>query len=58
MAINVILHHYELSPFAEKIRRVLAFKAVPCRSVIAPIQLPKDDLTALTDAYRRAPAIG
>jgi glutathione S-transferase len=54
---EVILHHYQLSPFSEKIRRVLAFKGIPWRSVETPLLLPKAELTALTGAYRRAPVM-
>ena len=54
---DVILHHYPLSPFAEKVRRVLAFKQLPWRSVEQPIMAPKPDLTPLTGGYRRIPVL-
>lgn len=54
---EIILHHYPLSPFSEKVRRILAFKQIPWRSVETPIMLPKADLTALTGGYRRAPVM-
>lgn len=54
---EIILHHYPLSPFSEKIRRVLAFKRIHWRSVETPIVLPKAELTALTGGYRRAPVM-
>lgn len=54
---DIILHHYQLSPFSEKIRRILAFKEIPWRSVETPLLLPKADLAVLTGAYRRAPVM-
>jgi glutathione S-transferase len=54
---DVILHHYPLSPFAEKIRRLLAYKRVPWRSVEQPMMAPKPDLTALTGGNRRIPVL-
>jgi glutathione S-transferase len=54
---DVILHHYPRSFFAEKIRRILAYKRVPWRSVEQPIMMPKPDLTALTGGYRRIPVM-
>ncbi|MEH3087609.1 MAG: glutathione S-transferase family protein [Xylophilus ampelinus] len=52
-----ILHHYPESPFSEKIRRVLAFKQLPWRSVHIPRIAPKPALTALTGGYRRTPVL-
>lgn len=54
---EVILHHYPLSPFAEKIRRILAYKQIPWRAVEQPMMAPKPDLTALTGGYRRIPVM-
>ena len=54
---DIILHHYPTSPFAEKIRRVLAWKALPWKSVIIPIIMPKPDLLPLTGGYRRTPVM-
>ena len=53
----LILHHYPLSPFAEKIRRVLAFKQLAWTSVTIPMVMPKPDLTALTGGYRKTPVL-
>lgn len=53
----IILHHYDLSPFSEKIRRVLAYKDVAWRAVEQPIMAPKPDLTPLTGGYRRIPVM-
>ena len=54
---TLILHHYPSSPFAEKIRRVLAFKQLAYRSVIIPDVMPKPDVLALTGGYRRTPIL-
>ena len=57
-AANVpILHHYDFSPFAEKIRLALGRKRVRWYSVIAPAVLPKPDLVALTGGYRHIPVL-
>jgi glutathione S-transferase len=50
-----ILHHYAGSPFAEKVRLMLGFKAIAWRSVTVPSVMPKPDLVALTGGYRRTP---
>ena len=52
-----ILHHYDLSPFSEKIRRVLAYKQLAWRAVEQPIMAPKPALTPLTGGYRRIPVM-
>jgi len=54
---SIVLRYYDLSPFSEKIRRILAFKKIRLRSVETPIRLPKTELTALTGASRRAPVV-
>ena len=54
---DLILHHYPLSPFAEKIRLILGFKRLEWRSVQIPVTLPKPDLVALTGGYRRTPVL-
>jgi len=52
-----ILHHYAISPFAEKIRVMLAWKGIAWQSVIIPVMMPKPDLVALTGGYRRTPVL-
>ena len=52
-----ILHHYPVSPFAEKIRVMLAWKKIAWQSVVIPVMMPKPDLTALTGGYRRTPVL-
>lgn len=54
---QIILHHYPDSFFAEKIRRILAFKGLPWHSVEQPMIMPKPDLIALTGGYRRIPVL-
>ena len=51
----LILHHYEGSPFSEKVRLVLGFKGLAWRSVTVPVICPKPDVVALTGGYRRTP---
>lgn len=54
---DLILHHYELSPFSIKIRRMLAHKKLPYRAVTQPSVAPKPELTPLTGGYRRIPVL-
>jgi glutathione S-transferase len=54
---QLILHHYQMSPFAEKIRLILGFKGLRWSSVIIPNIMPKPDLTALTGGYRKTPVM-
>ncbi|MEQ8230904.1 MAG: glutathione S-transferase family protein [Gammaproteobacteria bacterium] len=54
---DIILHHYELSPFSEKIRRILAYKRVDWCAVEQPVMAPKPALTPLTGGYRRIPVM-
>ena len=52
---NPILHHYPTSPFSEKVRLILGYKAIPWQSVLIPRIMPKPDVVALTGGYRRTP---
>ena len=52
-----ILHHYDFSPYAEKIRLALGFKNLHWLSVIAPSVMPKPELVALTGGYRNIPVL-
>jgi glutathione S-transferase len=52
-----ILHHYEMSPYAEKIRLSLGLKGMRWRSVDTPMILPKPDHFELTGGYRRVPVL-
>lgn len=52
-----ILHHYDLSPYAEKIRLCFGLKGLAWRSVQIPTIMPKPDLMPLTGGYRRTPVL-
>ena len=54
---EIILHHYEGSPYAEKIRLALGRKSLPWRSVETPMVMPKPDHVELTGGYRRVPVL-
>jgi glutathione S-transferase len=57
MAEDIILHHYDNSPFSEKVRLMFGVKGLAWRSVIQPVIMPKPDLTPLTGGYRRIPVM-
>jgi glutathione S-transferase len=50
-----ILHHYDGSPFSEKLRLILGFKGLAWQSVKVPVIMPKPDVVALTGGYRKTP---
>ncbi|MFZ2825000.1 glutathione S-transferase family protein [Hydrogenophaga sp.] len=54
---DLILHHYPMSPFAEKARLMLGFKGLAWKSVFIPNVMPKPDVVALTGGYRRTPLL-
>jgi glutathione S-transferase len=54
---QVILHHYDFSNYAEKVRLVLGYKGLTWHSVTIPAVAPKPDLQALTGGYRRTPVL-
>jgi len=54
---ELILHHYDFSPFSEKIRLIFGIKGLSWRSVTIPSVLPKPDLVALTGGYRHTPVM-
>lgn len=54
---EVILHHYDTSPFSEKVRLMLGLKGLSWASVIQPVIMPKPDLIPLTGGYRRIPVL-
>lgn len=54
---ELILHHYDISPYSEKIRLIMGLKGLAWRSVQIPIVMPKPDLTALTGGYRLTPTL-
>jgi glutathione S-transferase len=53
----IILHHYDISPYSEKVRLGLGLKGLAWASVEIPVIMPKPDLTALTGGYRKAPVL-
>jgi glutathione S-transferase len=52
-----ILHHFDLSPFAEKARLTLGLKGLTWQSVQIPMVMPKPDLMPLTGGYRKTPVL-
>lgn len=54
---DIILHHYDLSPFSEKIRLALGYKGLSWRSVKVELMPPRPLLDALTGGYRRVPVL-
>ncbi|MFI4965860.1 MAG: glutathione S-transferase family protein [Caulobacterales bacterium] len=57
MSGEIILHHYDTSPFSEKVRVMLGAKGLSWRSVIQPVIMPKPELVPLTGGYRRIPVL-
>ena len=54
---DIILHHYPLSTYSEKVRLAFGLKRLAYHEVITPIAMPKPDLLPLTGGYRRAPVM-
>src|SRR5215469_16273795 len=54
---EIILHHYDASPFSEKVRLLLGLNGLAWRTVIQPTIMPKPELTPLTGGYRRIPVL-
>jgi glutathione S-transferase len=54
---ELILHHYTGSPFAEKICTLLGYKGLGWRSVAIPPILPRPLLEPLVAGYRRTPVL-
>src|SRR4051812_42878849 len=50
---EIILHHYDTSPFSEKPRVMFGLKGLAWRSVIQPVTTPTPALTPLTGGCRR-----
>jgi glutathione S-transferase len=57
MSHPIILHHFDRSPFSEKIRVIFGFKGLSWNSVRIPPIMPKPDLMPLTGGYRRTPVV-
>jgi len=54
---ELLFHHYDGSPFSEKIRLVFGHKGLAWCSVIQPNVMPKPHLVPLTGGYRRIPVL-
>lgn len=52
---DLILHHYEVSPFSEKIRALLGYAHLPWQSVSVREFPPRPELDQLTGGYRKIP---
>jgi glutathione S-transferase len=53
----IILHHFDRSPFSEKIRIVFGLKDIAWTSVLISRIMPRPDLMPLTGGYRRTPVM-
>ena len=53
----VILHHFDQSPFSEKIRLIFGLKKMAWTSVRISRIMPRPDLMPLTGGYRRTPVM-
>jgi glutathione S-transferase len=53
----IILHHFEQSPFSEKIRVIFGLKNIDWTSVLISRIMPRPDLMPLTGGYRRTPVM-
>jgi len=53
----IILHHFDQSPFSEKIRVIFGLKHMAWRSVRISRIMPRPDLMPLTGGYRRTPVM-
>ncbi|TYL87286.1 glutathione S-transferase family protein [Bradyrhizobium rifense] len=53
----VILHHFDESPFSEKIRLIFGLKQIAWTSVRISRIMPRPDLMPLTGGYRRTPVM-
>ena len=54
---DIILHHYDTSPYSEKVRTGFGLKGLAWASVELPVIMPKPNLTALTGGYRKTPVL-
>ena len=54
---GLILHHFDWSPYGEKVRVLFGIKGLPWHGVQIPMVMPKPDLTALTGGYRKTPVL-
>jgi len=52
---TLILHHYDASPYAEKIRLMFGAKGLRWQSLLSPPQPPRPHVDPLSGGYRRIP---
>ena len=52
---TMILHHYDASPYAEKIRLMFGLTNAHWYSLLSPVQPPRPSVDPLTGGYRRIP---
>jgi glutathione S-transferase len=53
----IILHHFEKSPFSEKVRLAFGLKNIAWNSAIISRIMPRPDLMPMTGGYRRTPVM-
>ena len=51
----LILHHYEMSPYSEKIRLMLGYAGLSWQSLLSPEMPPRANIDPLSGGYRRIP---
>jgi len=51
----MILHHYDISPYSEKIRLMFGYTGMDWRSAISPPMPPREIVDPLIGGYRRIP---
>jgi len=56
-ASSIILHHFEESPFSEKVRIVFGLKNIEWTSAVISRIMPRPDLMPMTGGYRRTPVM-
>ena len=54
---ELILHHYPMSPYSEKVRLTLGLKGLAWRSVLISPVTPRPELMPMTGGYRRTPVL-
>jgi glutathione S-transferase len=54
---DIILHHFDPSPFSEKIRIIFGYKKIAWKSCLISRIMPRPDLMPLTGGYRRTPVM-
>ncbi|MET0340010.1 MAG: glutathione S-transferase family protein [Polyangiales bacterium] len=54
---ELVLHHYDASPFGRKVRAALGYKNLAWRSAEVAMQPPRPSLATLAGGYRRIPVL-